>query len=291
LPLRPLIRALRPRQWIKNGVLLAGIVFTLDQGHGVGDWLRVLAGIAVFCLLAGAIYLVNDLRDVEQDRLHPRKRLRPIAAGELTPQAALVAALGLAAGGAVGAAALGGAFAATAAAYLGLTFAYSLWLKHVVIVDVMTLASFYVIRAVAGAVVIAVEISPWLLACTTLGALFIGLAKRRNELLTLDEAGRHRRILEEYSVPMLDQMINIVAASTLVAYMLYTFPTFSRTAEQRPLLMLTTPYVVYGIFRLLYRMHRHGKGGDPSADILEDRALLLCGFLWAVTAAAVMLFG
>jgi 4-hydroxybenzoate polyprenyltransferase len=289
--LPPLVRALRPKQWLKNGVLLAGLLFTLDTGHTAGDWLRVAAGIGVFCLLASAIYLINDLRDAEQDRLHPRKRLRPIAAGEVKAGAALGLALALAVAGGAAALALGWEFALTAAAYLLLTVAYSLWLKHVVIVDVMVLASFYVIRAVAGAVVIGVEISPWLLVCTTLGALFIGLAKRRNELLTVEDAGSHRRALEEYTVAMLDQMINIVAASTLVAYMLYTFPTFSRTAQQRPLLMLTIPFVVYGLFRFLYRMHRHGKGGDPSADLVEDRPLLVCGVLWALTAAAIMLYG
>lgn len=289
--LRSLWKALRPRQWVKNGVLLAGIVFTLDTMHPLGDWLRVLAGIVVFCLLASAIYLFNDIRDVEQDRVHPKKRARPIAAGEVPISLALTLAVVLGVLGIGGAMLLGWQFTLVAGIYLGLTLAYSLWLKHEVILDVMVLASFYVIRAVAGAVVINVQISPWLLVCTTLGALFIGLAKRRNELLTLENAGSHRKILEEYTVQMLDQMINIVAASTLIAYMLYTFPTFSRTAQQRPLLMLTIPYVVYGIFRFLYQMHRNDKGGDPTTDLLEDRALIACGVLWGLTAALIMLFG
>lgn len=286
-----LFKALRPRQWVKNGVLLAAIVFTLNTGHSLGDWLRVLGGLGVFCLLASAIYLFNDVRDIEQDRVHPKKRFRPIAAGEVPVRLALAVAGVLGAAGIAGAVALGWQFALVAAVYLGLTLAYSLWLKHEVILDVMVLASFYVIRAVAGAVVINVQISPWLLVCTTLGALFIGLAKRRNELLTLENAGSHRKILEEYTVEMLDQMINIVAASTLIAYMLYTFPSFSRTAQQRPLLMLTIPYVVYGIFRFLYQIHRNDKGGDPTTDLLEDRHLLICGLLWGLTAALIMVFG
>ena len=289
--LQALFKALRPRQWVKNVVLVAGAVFTLDRGHSPEDWLRVFGGFAVFCILASAIYLYNDIRDVEQDRVHPKKRFRPIAAGQLPIRIAMAASVVLGILGLAGALALGWQFAIVAALYIALTVAYSLWIKHEVILDVMVLASFYVIRAVAGAVVINVQISPWLLVVTTLGALFIGLAKRRSELLTLENAGSHRRILEEYTVEMLDQMINIVAASTLIAYMLYTFPTFSRTAQQRPLLMLTIPYVVYGIFRFLYQIHRNEKGGDPTSDLLEDRHLLICGLLWGLTATLIMVFG
>lgn len=288
---KALFQALRPRQWVKNGVLLAGAIFTLDRGHSLEDWLRVLGGLVVFCLLASAIYLFNDIHDVEQDRVHPKKRLRPIAAGLVPIRLAFVTAVILALLGLLGSLLLGWQFATVAALYVAITVAYSLWLKHEVILDVMVLASFYVLRAVAGAVVISVDISPWLLVVTTLGALFIGLAKRRNELLTLENAGSHRRILEQYTVPMLDQMINIVAASTLIAYMLYTFPTFSRTAQQRPLLMLTIPYVVYGIFRFLYQIHRNDKGGDPTTDLLEDRHLIVCGLLWGITAALIMVLG
>lgn len=287
--LAALFRALRPRQWVKNAVLLAGIVFTLDQHHPLGDWLRVLGAVAVFCLLSSAIYLVNDICDLEQDRKHPLKRHRPLAAGHVAVSTAWTLAALLAAAGLVGAFALGSSFAFTALLYVGLTVSYSLWLKHVVIVDVMALAGCYVLRAVAGAVVVSVEISPWLLLCTTCGALLIGFAKRRNELVLMEDASSHRRSLEEYSVPMLDQMIVITSASTLMAYMLYTVS--SRTAHQRPLLMLTIPYVVYGIFRFFYLMHRHGKGGDPSSELVEDRNLLVCGLLWAGTCAWVMLHG
>jgi 4-hydroxybenzoate polyprenyltransferase len=284
-----LFLALRPRQWIKNLVLLAGIVFTLNKGHGAADWLRVAAAIAVFCLLSSSIYLVNDVRDVEQDRRHPKKRNRPIAAGWISPGAALATAGLLLAAGLACALALGPMFALTAALYVLLTVSYSLWLKHVVIIDALALSGCYVARAAAGAVVISVEISPWLLVCTFLGALDIGLAKRRNELITLENAGSHRRILEEYTPEMLDQMITIVTACTLMAYMLYTFS--SQTARQRPLMMLTIPFVVYGVFRFFYLVHRHGKGGDPSAEVFEDRNLLVCLALWAASCALIILFG
>ena len=281
--------AMRPRQWVKNGVLLAGIVFTLDQGHDLADWLRVLAAVAVFCALSSAIYLVNDVCDLEQDRNHPLKRRRPIAAGHIAPSTALGASLVLGLTGLSAAVLLGTPFTLTALSYLALTLAYTFWLKHTAIVDVMALAFCYVARAVAGAVVISVQISPWLLICTFLGALLIGLAKRRNELVMLDDAGSHRRILEEYSVQMLDWMIVVITASTLVAYMLYSIT--SETAQVRPMLILTNPFVVYGILRFFYLIHRHGKGGDPSTELLEDRNLLICGVLWAVTAAGVMVVG
>lgn len=284
-----LFRALRPRQWVKNGVLFAGLVFTLNQGHSVADWLRVLAAALIFCLFSSAIYLINDLCDLEQDRNHPVKRLRPLAAGHLAPGVAKVAAGALLLGGFAGAWALGWQFALVAAAYVALTVAYSFRLKHVVLLDVMALAMGFVLRAAAGAVVISVVISPWLFGVTFLGSLLLGLSKRRAELVTLEEAGSHRRSLDEYSVEMLDWMIVVIAASALVAYMLYTVT--SPTAQHRPLLILTIPYVVYGMLRFFYLVHRHGKGGDPSTDLTEDRHLLICGFLWAATCALVMVFG
>jgi 4-hydroxybenzoate polyprenyltransferase len=289
-PIVALLQAMRPKQWVKNGFLFAGILFTLDQRHSLADWLRVVGAFAVFCALSSAIYLVNDLCDLEQDRRHPRKKDRALASGRLSPVWAKWSAVVLGVGGVAGAGALGSTgFLACAATYLGVTLAYSFWLKHVVIVDVMTLAAGFVLRAAAGAAVIGVEISPWLLVCTTLLALFLGLAKRRTELALLqDEAAGHRRILEEYSIEMLDQLINIVAASVLMAYSLYTFN--SRTAQGRPLLMLTLPFVIYGLFRFLYLIHRRQRGGSPTADLLEDWPLLVTVILWAVTSAVIMAF-
>lgn len=282
-----LFLALRPKQWVKNVVLLAGILFTLDRQHSLTDILRTAAALAVFCALASAIYLINDICDVDQDRKHPRKRRRPIAAGYVSIPLAWGTAVLLAVVGLCGAALLGTDFALTSLGYVILTVTYSYILKHQVLVDVMALAGCYVLRAVAGAVVIHVDISPWLLVCTWLGALLIGLAKRRNELVTLDDAGSHRKILEEYTVGMLDQFIVTVTGCTLMAYILYTFS--SQTAHGRPLMMLTIPFVTYGLFRFFYLIHRHGKGGDPSSELIEDRNLLVCGILWALTCAAVML--
>jgi 4-hydroxybenzoate polyprenyltransferase len=284
-----LLAALRPRQWVKNSVLFAGLLFTLDAGHTVGDWLRVLAAFALFCTLSSAIYLVNDLLDISFDRVHPVKRQRPLAAGQLAPSVARAAAAVLLAAGLGGALLLGYSFAAVAAGYVALTTIYSVWLKHAVLLDVMALAFCYVARAAAGAVVIQVAISPWLFGVTFLGALLLGLAKRRHELVTLDQARQHRRILEHYSVAMLDWMIVVVAASALVAYMLYTVT--STTAQQRPLLFLTTPFVVFGILRFFYLIHHRGKGGDPSSELPEDRQLLAAGLLWAAASAAIMLWG
>ncbi len=289
--LAALLRALRPKQWIKNGFLFAGILFTLDRHHPLSDWLLVLAGFAIFCALSSAIYLVNDLYDLEQDRRHPSKRHRPIAAGLVSARTAVLAAVILALGAMVAAGATRSAgFIAAACAYLAVTLAYSSWLKHQVLIDVMTLASGFVMRAVAGAAIINAEISPWLLVCTTLLALFLGLAKRRTELATLQEDAKGtRRILEEYSVELLDQLITIVTASVLMAYALYTIE--SQTARQHPLLVLTLPFVVYGIFRFLYLVHRRQGGGSPTSDLLEDRPLLLTAILWAAASAAALLGG
>jgi 4-hydroxybenzoate polyprenyltransferase len=282
-------RALRPRQWVKNVVLLPGILFTLDQPHPLSDWLRVLAGIAVFCVLSSATYLLNDAADVEADRAHPRKRLRPIAAGHLSISNAYGMAAALVAVGMGAAVALGIPFAVTALLYVLLTLAYSYSLKHHVLLDVMALSGCYILRAWAGTAVIGVSISQWLLICTTLGSLLIGLAKRRSELTTLEDAGAHRRSLNGYTLELLDQLINVVCASTLVAYMLYTFPALSKTAEHRPALMLTIPFVVYALFRFLYLIHRHGKGGDPTEEIVEDGGLRVAVILYLAAIVAIML--
>ena len=283
-----LLISLRPRQWTKNGLLFLGLVFARCLGD---PNLVVRASLAFvdFCLLASATYLVNDLVDLEQDRQHPTKRKRPIASGLLpgglaggTAVVLLIAALALAA-------VLGTPFASTALLYLALTFSYSLWLKHVVIVDVLTVAAGFVLRAAAGAVVIAVPISPWLYVCTMLGALFLAIGKRRHELVLLEgSATNHRPILEEYNLTLLDQMISVVTSATVIAYSLYSF-----SAENLPrngAMMLTVPFLLYGIFRYLYLIHVKQVGGAPEDLLLSDRHLLATVFGWGVLSVLILYF-
>ena len=281
------LASLRPRQWVKNLFVFAGVIFshklfTVDAG-------RALAAFAVFCALSGVVYLLNDVADRERDRAHPKKRLRPLASGALSVRTAIVAAVVIATVALGAAAALGTAFLLTAVAYLVLLVLYSVRLKHVVIVDVLTVAMGFVLRAVAGAVAIAVEISGWLLICTVLIALFLALGKRRHEYLTLDaDAARHRPILAEYSAALLDQMIAVVTASTVTAYALYTMSPETVAKFDTRLLPVTLPFVLYGIFRYLYLLYRRQLGGNPSELFLNDRALLLNACLWVLAVLAII---
>lgn len=267
-----LLAAMRPRQWAKNLVLLAPLVFALraTDTASVG---RAMLGVVAFCLVASAAYLGNDLADRERDRLHPEKRTRPVAAGELSARAAAGASLALAAAGLALSASLGWPFFACAAGYLVLQAAYSAFLKRVAVVDVFAIAAGFVLRVVAGAEVIDVPISNWLYLCTLLLALFLALEKRRAELVLLGgEAGNHRGILASYTVPLLDQLATIVAGTTVLAYALYTLApdTVQKFGTDR--LKLTIPFVLFGIFRYLYLVHRHGEGGQPERVLFQDRA-------------------
>ena len=248
-----------------------------------------MTAFAIFCALAGAVYLINDVSDRERDRQHPRKRERPIASGALSPQTALSAAAVLAAGGLVGAWMLGTAFGAVATTYLALLALYSGPLKHIVIIDVLTIAIGFVLRVAAGAVAVGVPMSHWLLVCTILLAMFLGLSKRRHELTLLaDGATGHRRILQEYSPYLLDQMIGVVTASTLMAYVFYA--TSEETAEKfgTSLLGLTIPFPLYGIFRYLYLVHQREGGGSPAELLLNDRPLLACVALWGLAVVVII---
>jgi 4-hydroxybenzoate polyprenyltransferase len=275
-----LLISLRPEQWIKNVFVFAGLLFGL-QLFEPASVAAALAAFVVFCGLSSAVYLVNDVVDREADRQHPLKLKRPIASGDLGAGLALGVAAGLAVAALVAAWSLRPTFAVVAAAYLVLHVAYSQWLKHIVIIDVLTLAMGFVLRAVAGAVVIGVRISHWLLVCTTLLALFLALSKRRHELVLLaDAAVGHRRILGEYSAYLLDQMIGVVTASTLIAYTFYTISPETEQKFNTDLLGLTIPFPLYGIFRYLYLVHKKEGGGSPTAMLLNDRPLLACVALW-----------
>ena len=274
-----LVVSVRPRQWSKNLFVFAGLIFshklfTEDAG-------RAVAAFVIFCALSGVVYLLNDVVDRERDRAHPLKRLRPIASGALSPRAAVVAAVALGTTGLGAASALGRPFFLVAVTYVVLLALYSVWLKHVVLVDVLTVASGFVLRAVAGALAVDVEISGWLLICTILIALFLALGKRRHEYLTLDTAAaRHRPVLAEYSASLLDQMIAVVTASTVTTYALYTMSPETVAKFHTHLLPATLPFVLYGIFRYLYLLYRRQLGGSPSELFLNDRALLVNTVLW-----------
>lgn len=280
--------SMRPSQWTKNLLVFAGVLFgmRLLDAASVG---RAIAAFVVFCALSGAVYLLNDIVDRESDRRHPVKARRPIAAGALSIGTAAAAAGILGGSAIIAALLLGPMFAVTAGAYLLLQALYSGPLKHMVILDVLALASGFVLRAVAGAVAVNVEISHWLLVCTLLLALFIALAKRRNELVVLaDEAADHRPILQEYSAHLLDQMISVVTASTLIAYVFYTISPETQAKFGTAWLGLTIPFPLYGIFRYLYLMHRREGGGSPAEMLINDRPLLGCVALWAAAVALIL---
>jgi 4-hydroxybenzoate polyprenyltransferase len=283
-----LVLSLRPSQWTKNLILFAALLFgqRLLDGPAV---LHAIAGFVIFCALSGVVYLINDVADREADRRHPVKQHRPIASGAVPVRAAITLAVALGALAIAGAFWLSRPFGIVSTSYLALLALYSGVLKHIVILDVLTIAIGFVLRAVAGAVAVNVPISHWLYVLTILGALFLALSKRRHELVLLaDGAIGHRRILEEYSPYLLDQMIAVVTASTIVAYAFYTVSpeTVQKFGTDR--LMLTLPFPLYGIFRYLYLVHLKEGGGNPSDMLLNDRPLLLCVGLWAFSVALII---
>ena len=278
---RALVVSLRPYQWIKNLVVLAALAFSKHL-FDTDAAARAALAFLVFCALASAVYLVNDILDLERDRLHPAKRTRPIASGQLPVGVARIAAAVLLVVALAGSLALGPGFRICAGSYALLGIVYSLFLKHAVILDVLTVALGFVLRAVAGAVAIGVHFSPWLVVCTLLLALFLALAKRRHELVSLDDAAAHRSSLAEYSPYLLDQMIAVVTASCLTAYAFYTLAPETVEKYKTERLALTIPFVIYGIFRYLYLVHRHEQGGSPGDVLLTDRPLLATVALWAV---------
>ena len=283
------LAALRPRQWVKNLFVFAGLIFSQSLFTPL-VW-PALGAFVIFCALSGAIYVFNDLADVEKDRLHPTKRYRPIARGALSARAAAGLGVLLLAGSLTAAYFLSVPFGVVATAYAGLLTAYSVWLKHMVILDVLTVAAGFVLRAVAGAAAIGVEISGWLVICTILIALFLALGKRRHEYRTLKgDAAAHRPILAEYSEGFLDQMVAVVTASTVTAYALYTMSPETVGKFHTRLLPVTLPFVLYGIFRYLYLLYRREMGGNPSDLLLNDRALLVNTVLWMI-ALLVIIYG
>ncbi|GAB4563702.1 MAG: decaprenyl-phosphate phosphoribosyltransferase [Anaerolineae bacterium] len=285
--LGPLLKTMRPRQWTKNVFVFAALVF---DGK-LTQWpllLQTTATFALFCLISSVVYIVNDLADIERDRAHPTKRLRPLPSGRLSPGTARIAAVILAIVGLGGSLALKPALGLIAAAYLLLNLAYTFYLKEIVIVDVMSIAAGFVLRVVAGVVVVQVaRFSPWLYVCTTLLALFLALGKRRHELLLLaEDANAHRSILDHYTVPFLDQLISLVTSTTVIAYSLYTFS--APNLPSNHLMMLTVPFVLYGLFRYLYLIHVRHLGGAPEELLLKDLPLLLSVALWGASVVVIL---
>ena len=269
---------MRPRQWSKNLLLFAGLIFAAKLGDAI-RWMEAGAAFAAYCAASSAAYLVNDIRDAEHDRTHPLKRLRPVARGELSPRDAIRIACGLAFLAGMLVAPLGIVSLGFLAAFLALQGAYSLGLKHVVLVDVFVISALFVVRSAAGAEAVDVQISRWLLLVTALLALFLALAKRRSELVL---RGSSRPVLDGYSLALVDQLIAVTVACTIAAYAIYTF-TAHTTA-----MMATIPFVVFGLFRYLVLVHRDDLGEEPENVLLTDRPLVAAVVLWVVTAAEIL---
>jgi 4-hydroxybenzoate polyprenyltransferase len=287
--LPPLVRALRPEQWLKNGFVVAPLVFS-GRVTEPEAWLPCAVAVVGFCAASSATYLVNDLIDREVDRQHPEKRLRPVASGQVGVGLASVTTAMLMLVAFATAVVLGLQFALALGGYLALTTVYSLGLKHAVFVDVMVLAAGFVLRVVGGAVAIDVPISRWLLLCAFLLALYLALGKRRAELVLLGaEAGTHRAVLGHYTLPMVDQAISVVLGATVVVYTLYTVAPDTVAKVGSEALMVTVPVVLYGLFRYLYVLHRHELGGSPARVLLTDRPLLVCVVVWLAVSAVVVL--
>lgn len=282
-PLRAALVAMRPRQWSKNLLVFAGLVFAAKLGDPL-RWLEACVCFVAYCAISSASYLSNDVRDRHDDRLHPVKRSRPIARGELSPRSALTIASVLAVAAPLLVAPLGLASILLVFAFAALQAGYTLRLKHVVLLDVLTISALFVVRAAAGAEAVDVRISPWLLLCTALLALFLALAKRRGELVLVG-AGRTpgRPVLDGYSLELVDQLTGIVASGTVIAYAIYTV-----TAGHSRALLATVPFVVFGVFRYLLLMHRYDIGEEPEQVLLKDVPILLAVAGWIVTAAAIL---
>jgi len=283
-----LIKLARPPQWLKNGIILLALIFAGEMTHPKKVELALLA-IAIFCLLSSAVYTFNDLIDREKDRNHPLKKNRPIASGKISIGTAVTVVVILCSVGLAAAWLINTNFFMISVVFLGLNLLYTLWLKNIVIVDVMAVALSFVVRAYAGAFAIDVPASKWMLINTLLLALFLGFGKRRHELVVLEEgAAAHRKILGKYSPYLLDQLIAVVTPSVLVMYMLYSFSTEVSLKLGTQNLFATIPFVVYGLFRYLYLIHKEEKGGSPTHVLISDLPIMITVLLWLITSSLVL---
>jgi len=286
-----LITSLRPKQWTKNILLFAGLVFSKNLFH-VPLLLKSIGGFACFCALSGSLYLFNDVLDLEQDRKHPEKSKRPLASGRLSVRTVVISSILLSCIALISAFLIDVSFGFVAVIYFLLIIGYNLWFKNIVILDIIVIAIGFVLRAIAGAEVIDVTISSWLLMCAIFLALFLGLCKRRHELVIMGEkAGSHRKILGEYNTVLLDQMVSVVTASTVIAYAFYTTAPITIEKFGTRNLILTLPFVLYGIFRYLYLVHKKKLGGSPELILLNDKATMINLLLYAVSVGMILYVG
>lgn len=287
--LRALIKSIRIKQWSKNVFVLAAVVFDRQLSHPTAV-IKSLAGFVLFCLLSSSVYLINDVLDVQADRQHPVKRNRPIASGALPIPVAIAAAAGIVLVTIPLAFYLSPGFGWVSLTYFLVNLAYSNWLKHIPLLDVMIIAAGFVLRVAAGVLLVTVErFSPWLYVVTTLGALYIGFGKRRSELALLEkDANNHRKVFEGYTLPLLDQLILIVSSTTIIAYSLYTFSAPNLPANHA--MMLTIPFVLYGVFRYLYLIQVKQAGGAPEELLLSDRPLQAVIVLWGIAIVFIFYF-
>jgi 4-hydroxybenzoate polyprenyltransferase len=281
-----LIKQLRPKQWTKNLLVFAALIFSIEKFKPEELFrmgIHTFIGFLLFSFVAGCVYIINDYMDIDADKKHPEKKSRPLASGELNPKTAFIFGTFLLFVSLVESYFLNPMFALILAIYFLLNVAYSLWLKNEVIIDVMVVATGFVLRAIAGGIIIHVPFTPWFLLCTMLLALFLAIGKRRHELVFLQEKkGSHRKVLEKYSVQLLDQMISIVTCATIICYSLFTF-------DKNIMLMWTIPFVIYGVFRYMYLIHIEGRGGKPDKILFQDKQLLSTVLLYAITSVIILI--
>ncbi|MCO5382108.1 MAG: decaprenyl-phosphate phosphoribosyltransferase [Methanosarcina barkeri] len=278
---KDIIISMRPKQWYKNFVLFTGIIFSSNL-FNVHMWITVLFSFFIFCIISGSEYIINDIMDKERDKIHPIKCNRPIASGKLDASHALIFAVFILCGAFVGAYLMSNQFLGVSLAYFVLIVLYSLFLKHIAIVDVLTISSGFVLRAIAGCLAIKVSVSPWLIVCAFLVALFLALGKRMHELILLENgANNHRKVFEDFSSETLDKMITIVTSSLIMSYSLYTFLTDNN------LMMVTIPIIIYGIFRYIFLIHSKNMGGEPEM-LFKDKGMLTSMVLWIISVFGVL---
>jgi 4-hydroxybenzoate polyprenyltransferase len=279
--LKDIIIEMRPKQWYKNLVLFAGIIFSINL-FNINMWITVLFSFIIFCLLSGSEYIINDIMDKERDKVHPRKCSRPIASGRLSISYALIFVIFMLSAALVGAYLINIKFLEISLAYFFLIIFYSLFLKHIAIIDVITISLGFVLRAIAGCLAIKVSVSPWLIICAFLIALFLALGKRRHELILLENsAGNHRKVLDNFSSEMLEKMMTIVTSALIMSYSLYTFLT------NNIWMMVTIPIIIYGIFRYTFLIHSKGIGGEPEM-LFKDKGMLAFMVLWVAAIAGIL---